>query len=108
MTKKDKVNHTTFTNLITTQEKSFQLNSSYDNINTISNNKYIKDINLQSKIKEVLIRECMEGKFLKKKSTFLQIPNFSNISNFTPKNKIKKIIKMVQGTGIEPAKGLTH
>ena len=76
--KKEKVHPTTFTNLITTQEKSFQLNSSYDNINTISNNKYIK-------------RECMEGKFLKKKSTFLQIPNFSNISNFTPKNKIKKI-----------------
>ena len=88
--KKEKVNHTTFTNLITTQEKSFQLNSSYDNINTISNNKYIKDINLQSKIKEVLIRECMEGKFLKKKSTFLQIPNFSNIQNLSPKNMSQK------------------
>jgi hypothetical protein len=88
--KKEKVHPTTFTNLITTQEKSFQLNSSYDNINTISNNKYIKDINLQSKIKEVLIRECMEGKFLKKKSTFLQIPNFSNIQNLSPKNISQK------------------
>ena len=90
LTKKDKVNHTTFTNLITTQEKSFQLNSSYDNINKISNNKYINDINLQSKIKQVLIRECLNGKLIKKKSTFLQIPKFSNIQCLTPKNSSKK------------------
>jgi len=91
LTKKEKVNHNTFTNLTTTQEKSFQLNSSYDNINKISNNKYIKDINLQSKIKQVLIRECMDVKLIKKKSTFLQIPNFSNINNpSTPKNSNKK------------------
>jgi hypothetical protein len=89
LSKKDKVNHTTFTNLITTQEKSFQLNSSYDNINKISNNKYIKDINLQSKIKQVLIHECMERKLLKKKSTFLQLPNFSKIHNLSPKNSSK-------------------
>jgi len=92
ITKKEKVNYTAFTNLTTTQEKSFQLNSSYDNINKISNNKYINDINLQTKIKQVLIRECMDRKILKKKSTFLQIPKFSNFQNSsTPKNSKKNV-----------------
>ena len=80
-TKKEKIFYSSFTNLTTTQEKSFQLNSSYDNINKISNNKYIKDINLQTKIKQVLMKECMEDNFIKKKNTFLQLPGMSKNLN---------------------------
>ena len=68
--KNEKLLYNIFTNLSTTQEKSFQLDSSYDNINTISNNKYIKDINLQSKIKEILIKECTNISPIKKREIF--------------------------------------
>ena len=80
--KNEKLLYNIFTNLTTTQEKSFQLDSSYDNINTISNNKYIKDTNLQSKIKEILIKECINNiSPIKKKVTFLKVrDNFNNIS----------------------------
>ena len=74
----EKLLYNTFTNLTTTQENTFQLNSSYDNINKISNNKYIKDINLQSKIKQVLINECSHTNIkniIKKKNTFLKLPS---------------------------------
>ena len=74
--KKEKIFYNAFTNLSTTKN-SFQLNSSYDNINTISNNKYIKDINLQNKIKQVLINESKnknKNKNSSKKVTFLKLP----------------------------------
>ena len=47
-----------FSNLSTTKEKSFYLSSSYENLNQITNNKYIKDNKLQSKTKLFLVKEC--------------------------------------------------
>ena len=47
-----------FSNLSTTKEKSFHLSSSYENLNQITNNKYIKDNKLQSKTKLFLVKEC--------------------------------------------------
>lgn len=46
-----------FKNLSTTNEKSFQLNSSYENLNEITKNKYIKDNILQEKTKQFLEKE---------------------------------------------------
>ena len=48
----------TFTNLTTCNEKSFELISSYENINKITNNIYMKNTVLQSKTKQFLIKEC--------------------------------------------------
>ena len=48
----------TFTNLTTCYEKSFELISSYENINKITNNIYMKNTILQSKTKQFLIKEC--------------------------------------------------
>ena len=81
--KNEKLIYSSFTNLETTQENTFQLNSSYDNINKISNNKYIKDINLQLKIKQILI-ECSYTNNIKKKPTFLKLP--FNTCDLTPKS----------------------
>jgi hypothetical protein len=85
--KNEKLIYNVFTNLTTTQEKSFQLNSSYDNINKISNNKYIKDINLQSKVRQVLIGQCLDPPPLpfKKKRSFLMVP-----TNMQPACKSRK------------------
>ena len=47
-----------FTNLTTTNEQSFQLNSSYENLNEITKNQYINDSILQSKTKQFLYNEC--------------------------------------------------
>ena len=55
-------NNNKFVNLNSTKENSFQLNSSYENINKISNNKYINDILLQYKTKQFIIKECSENK----------------------------------------------
>ena len=85
-TKKEKLLYNAFTNLTTTQENTFQLNSSYDNINKISNNKYIKDINLQTKIKQVLINECSPANLVKKKTAFLRLPNVDEYASKTPKS----------------------
>ena len=92
--KKEKIIYNAFTNLTKTQEKSFQLNSSYDNINKISKNKYIKDINLQSKIKQIIINECKDDDLIKKKSSFLKLPDFSKNPkiNNTPKSSHKGLI----------------
>ena len=54
----EKILFNSFTNLTTTNEKSFQLNSSYENLNEITNNKYINDNILQSKTKQFLYNEC--------------------------------------------------
>ena len=50
-----KINY--FSNLTTTNINSFQLNSSYENINEITNNKYIGDNFLQAKTKQFLLKE---------------------------------------------------
>ena len=91
--KNEKLFYNIFTNLSTTKEKSFQLNSSYDNINYISNNKYIKDINLQSKIKQIIIKECTDYTRLKKKSTFLIPPVNLSITYKSPKMSNKSNAK---------------
>lgn len=81
--------------LSTTREKSFQLNSSYDNINKISNNKYIKDINLQTKIKQILLDETKNG-FIKRRS-FLKLPSkLENIINISQTPKASKNYKEFQ------------
>ena len=72
--KNEKIFYNIFTNLKTTKEKSFHLEPSYDNINKISNFKYIKNMNLQTKIKQILIKECINVNSLKKKSSFLVPP----------------------------------
>ena len=46
-----------FSNLKMIKEKSFQLNSSYENLNKITNNRYIKNNSLQLKIKNILMNE---------------------------------------------------
>jgi hypothetical protein len=84
--KKEKLIYNIFTNLKTSREKSFHLKSSYDNINKLSNNKYIKDLNLQSKIRQILIRQCININTLKKKSTFLMPPSNLSINCKSSKN----------------------
>mgnify|MGYP002624066407 CR=1 FL=1 len=54
----EKILFNSFTNLTTTNEKSFQLNSSYENLNEITKNQYINDNILQSKTKQFLYNEC--------------------------------------------------
>ena len=86
-TKKEKLLYNSFINLSVNREKTFQLNSSYDNINAISNNQYIKNINLQSKIKDILIKECININPTNNKTIFLKLPH-SNINDVcrTPKS----------------------
>ena len=77
--KKEKIYYNAFINLIITKEKYFNLNSSYDNINEISNNKYIKSSELQSKTKIFIKNECEKIGNTTKKGNFLKVPG-------TPKN----------------------
>ena len=79
--KYEKILYNSFTNLTTTKEKSFQLSSSYDNINKLSNNKYIKDFNLQAKIKQVLLKECKNENQIKERTSFLKLPGQLQIIN---------------------------
>ena len=58
MTKSENIFFPTFNNLSKINEKSFELISSYENLNKITNNIYIKNIDLQSKTKQFLINEC--------------------------------------------------
>ena len=62
--KKEDIFYNAFINLDSTKENSFNLDSSYENINMISNNKYINDILLQNKIKEFIIKECSNNNYL--------------------------------------------
>jgi hypothetical protein len=55
-----------FRNLCSTKENSIQLNSSYENINKISNYKYINDFILQNKTKDFIVDECEKKLFTKK------------------------------------------
>ena len=58
ITKSENIYYPSFSNLSTTVEKSFELISSYENINKITNNIYMKNLSLQSKTKQFLINEC--------------------------------------------------
>ena len=70
---KEKLIFNSFLNLKQTKEKSFQISSSYQNINTLSNNKYIKDTNLQSKIFNVL-KSAKDEKNIIETITYLNYP----------------------------------
>ena len=63
-----------FSKLSIRNEKSFELISSYENINKITNNMYIKNTSLQSKTKLFLMNEC------------------STLSNDSPNNNNKNIM----------------
>ena len=69
--KSENLFYPSFSNLSTTNEKSFELISSYENINKITNNIYIKNLSLQSKTKKFLINEC------------------SSLSNHSPNEKVR-------------------
>ena len=58
---KEKIIYNSFTNLKQIKEKNFQINSSHENINKLSNNRYIKEPNLQLKIKNLLIYQKDEN-----------------------------------------------
>ena len=58
--KNEDIFYNAFVYLTSTKENSLQLKSSYENINKISNNKYIKDIFLQNKTKHFIIEECLK------------------------------------------------
>ena len=58
MTKSENIFFPSFNNLSKINEKSFELISSYENLNKITKNVYIKNIDLQSKTKQFLINEC--------------------------------------------------
>ena len=62
-----------FDNLTMSKERNFQINSSYENINTISHYKYIKDNNLQSKTKKFIINESTNSTLIKS-GPFLKLP----------------------------------
>ena len=79
-----------FLNLSPSKENSIQINPSYDNLNKISNNKYIKDLNLQTKTKQFIINECLSGQSLVIKNTFLQIPECPNIKDNINSNRSTK------------------
>jgi hypothetical protein len=62
-----------FDNLSSTKENSIHLSSSYDNINKMSKYNYIKNSNLQKKIKHVIDEEC--------KKKLMSVTNKKKISN---------------------------
>ena len=64
-----------FSNLSKTNEKSFQINSIYENLNNLSNNKYGSNLGLQLKIKNVLIEESnsLTHSYSKKNNNFSRI-----------------------------------
>ena len=104
LTKNENFELHTFSNLSSTKEGDFQLNSSYDNINKLSNNTYIKDVNLQTKTKDFIINECNNNRSLFKKSdNFLKLPgtpkNFDTIkSNINEKrNSNQKVVRYSEG-----------
>ena len=92
--------YNSFINLCTTKENSLQLNSSYENINKISNNKYIDDILLQNKIKQFIFKECMGDISLSKKNNlpFHHSPTHSQGIKF--KNEKFNLMKNNLGTKI--------
>jgi hypothetical protein len=83
-----------FYNLREEKEKSFQINSSYDNINKISSNKYIKDINLQNKTKDFIVKVAsnLNIKSPKEKNAFLGLTNSFNFINDIDSNENKSNI----------------
>jgi hypothetical protein len=83
-----------FLNLNINQENSFMLNSSYDNINILSDNKYINDKTLQSKTIEFIINEISKTKTHIKKNSLLSLPKSQSefqISNYNSNKNASNI-----------------
>ena len=102
LSKTENLIYNAFINLNSTKENSLQLDSSYENINQISNNKYIHDISLQSKTRKFIINECLEGenniqnnKKGKRFSLYIHAPTHSPDSRFN----YEKLHSFKIGTG---------
>ena len=80
-----------FTDLSTSKE-SFYLNSSYDNINNITNYQYIKDNNLQIRTRHFLINECSLTHSKSKSNNLLSLKDSINGQEFLPNNHEFKIL----------------
>ena len=102
----------TFSNLSTTNEKSFQLISSYENLNKITKNKYIKNYRLQSKTKQFLINECSslgyespeDYKLIKRSPLTGKIKFSKDIKSLTDDFKIDEESKSVNSFDISQLK----
>ena len=105
--KEDKEKANSFSNLSTTNEKSFQLDSIYENLNKITDNKYSKSISLQSRTKQFLLNECSDNnnnscKLVNKNyqskiiSKFNSIKNIKNNNDFGKNQKSKNSINTVE------------
>jgi hypothetical protein len=88
--KNEKIYYNAFINLIMTKEKYFNLNSSYDNINEISNNKYIKSSELQLKTKIFIKNESEKIKDISKKDIFLKVPGTPKDQKIISKKSFNK------------------
>lgn len=69
---KEKLIYNSIINLKQIKQTNFQINASYKNINILSHDKYIKDVNLQSKITTILKSEIENH--IEEKTTFLNYP----------------------------------
>ena len=96
--KKEDIFYKEFINLDSTKENSFKLDSSYENINKISNNKYINDILLQNKIKQFIIKECSDKDLSKNEPQYVHSPTHNQdikrisnhlIANINPEENLK-------------------
>jgi hypothetical protein len=83
-----------------------QLKSSYENINKISNNKYINDISLQSKTKQFIIKECSEDISSKNDLIFHHSPTLNQGMKFH--NEKLNTIKSNFGDKINDEKALKY
>ena len=100
--KQEKKSNNSFADLTLIKEENFQINSSYENINKLSNYNYIKNSNLQLKIKKILIEEISQINNNLGKS-FLNIPN--TIINI---NKNSSYNTLIFNENIKSGGGLTH
>ena len=78
---KEKLIYNSFINLKQIKQTNFHINSSYENINKLSNDKYIKDLNLQLKITNILKFENKENNNNVEKITYLNFPKTTTITN---------------------------
>ena len=69
---KEKLIYNSFINLKQIKQTNFQINASHKNINILSHDKYIKAVNLQSKITTILKSEIENH--IEEKTTFLNYP----------------------------------
>ena len=58
--KNENLYYNAFINLNSTKENSFQLKASYENIHSISNNKYINNTTFQHKVKQFVMKESID------------------------------------------------